>query len=96
MSEQNGLPVPTLTELSRDENLLTATPKSQIANESDGSIGSHLLFGLGTLLFVAPMLIPGIPMKWLAVTYVGLMCMVIVGYMLWRAFSALKARQLRR
>jgi hypothetical protein len=102
MSELNSLPIASLGLLpanaksSSDENLLTVTSKSESVNESDGSIGSHLLFGLGALLFVLPMLIPGLPMKWLAVTYIGLMCMTIVGYILWSAFSALKARQLRR
>lgn len=96
MSVQNVLPVPTLTELSLDEHLLPVAPKSQLANDSDGSIGSHLLFGLGTLIFASPMLIPGIPLSWLAVTYVGLMAVVVVGFTVWSVFSSLKARMLPR
>lgn len=102
MSEQNGLPlvslvsVPESTESPQDEKVLAETPKSEVANASDGSIGSHLMFGLGTLLFVLPMLLPGIPMNWLAVFYVGLILVGIAGYMLWSAFSALKTRWLHR
>jgi hypothetical protein len=42
------------------------------------------------------MLLPGIPMNWLVVFYVGLMLVGIVGYLLWSAFSSLKTRWLRR
>jgi hypothetical protein len=102
MSEQNRLPIvslvsiPDSTKLSPDENLLTEAPKSEMSTESDGSIGSRFLYGLGTLLFVLPMLLPGIPMNWLVVFYVGLMLVGIVGYLLWSAFSSLKTRWLRR
>lgn len=96
MSVQNVLSAPTLTELSLDEHLLPVAPKSQLANDSDGSIGSHLLFGVGALIFTSPMLIPGIPMSWLAMSYVGLMVVTVVGFAVWSVFSSLKARMLPR
>ena len=102
MSKQKGLPKagalssPEISELSLDEDLLAEAPKSEMNNESDGSIASHLMYGLGSLVLVLPMLLPGIPMSWLAVFYVGLIVVGIVGYMVWSAFSTLKTRRLRR
>jgi hypothetical protein len=102
MYEQKGLPNASKiskamsTDSSRDESHLDEVENKEIPNESDGSIGSHLMYGLGTLVFVLPMLLPGIPIKWLAEFYVGLIVLGIVGYMLWSALSALKTRWQRR
>jgi hypothetical protein len=92
LPEAGKVSKPGTTDFSADEGLLDETPKSVINNESDGSIGSHLMYGLGALVFALPMLLPGIPMNWLAEFYVGLMLAGIVGYMFWRALSALKTR----
>jgi hypothetical protein len=96
MFEENGSPAPAMAEVPQNGDILPAAPESKLANASDGSVGSHLLFGLGALLFVSPMLIPGIPLSWLAVAYVGLMGLAIVGYLFWSVFSALKARRQSR
>jgi hypothetical protein len=64
--------------------------------DHDGSVGSHLLFGLGTLAFVSPMLIPGIPLGWLSLAYGGLLLVAVVGYLVWSVFSRLKTRGSRR
>ncbi len=96
MLEKNSLPMSTMSESSVDEISLPVKTKSDIASESDGSVWSHLMFGFGSLLFVSPMMIPGIPLGWLAVVYSGLLGVAILGFMLWSAFNALKARQQRR
>jgi hypothetical protein len=74
---------------------LVVTPERKQVNEQDDSIGSHLLFGLGTLLFVFPMLIPGIPITWLAAGYLGLFVMTVIGAVFWAGFRALSSRSRR-
>lgn len=96
LPEAGNVSIPGSTEFSPDAALLDEAPKNVISNYSDGSLGSHLLYGLGALLMALPMLLPGIPMKGLAVFYAGLIGAGILGFMLWSAFSALKTRWLRR
>jgi len=102
MLKQNESPMQSMeladssAESSIVENRLSPVPRSKPTVEHDGSIWSHLWFGLGALVLVAPMLIPGIPMAWLAILYGGLVVGAFVAYMLWSGFSSLKARWSRR
>ncbi len=79
-----------------EEKRSAPAPKSKNTDESDGSIWSHLLFGVGTLVFVLPMLIPGIPMVGLVAIYGGLFAAVIIGFVLWSVFNRLKERRPKR
>lgn len=71
------------------EELSTSDTRSGIesrkagAVESEGSIWSHLAWGLGSLALVSPLFIPGIPMGTLMVAYLYLMGAVVVGCIIW-------------
>jgi hypothetical protein len=70
----------------------TKSPKAEASIASDGSVVSHLLFGLGTLVFVLPMLIPGIPMGTLVVVYGGMFVAVTLAFVVWSIVARLRER----
>jgi len=69
--------------------------KPAAAEVGNGSLASHLLFGLGTLVFVLPMLIPGIPMGTLVVIYGGMFVAVTLAFVLWSIVARTRERRPR-
>jgi len=65
------------------EGFSVTKPRDAGSHEPDGSVWSHLWFGLAMLALVLPLLIPGIPMNILVVVYVGLMGVVLAGCFIW-------------
>lgn len=98
MSIQNVSPAAGLEQVSEIVSLppvkseLAVTTETKKVYEQGGSIGSHLLFGLGTLVFLSPMLIPAIPITWLAAGYLALFVVAITGAVFWAGVRALNSR----
>ena len=84
-----------LNTLTAAENRASTAAKPAASDASDGSLVSHLLFGLGTLVFVLPMLIPGIPMGTLVVIYGGMFVAVTLAFVLWSVVARIRARRPR-
>ena len=101
MSIQNVSPAAGLEQVSEIVGLppvkaeLAVTTETKKVNEQGGSIGSHLLFGLGTLVFLSPMLIPGIPINWLAAGYLALFVLTVLAAVTWASIRALSSRSRR-
>jgi len=89
MSAKNVLSPHSKEESAAGEELSPSDSRSNIESrkapsvEADGSIWSHLLWGLGTLALVSPWFIPGISMNFLIVAYLSLMGAVLVGCIIW-------------
>jgi hypothetical protein len=101
MSIQNVSPAAGLQQVSEGVGLppvkaeLVVTTETKQVSEQGGSTGSHLLFGLGTLVFLSPMLIPGIPMNWLAAGYLAWFVVVVTGAVFWAGIRAVSSRSRR-
>lgn len=67
---------------------LPAKESRDTPDEQSGSVWSHLLFGLVTLVVVSPMIIPGIPMNYLVVLYLSLMGLCLVSLVIWNFINA--------
>lgn len=61
----------------------------------EGSLGSHLMFGLGMLVFLIPMLIPGLSMVWLSIVYGSLIFALVAGFALWSIAGSFRSRRSR-
>ncbi len=68
---------------------------SRKAVEHEGSLLSHLLYGLGTLLFVLPLFLPGVSMFWLTIAYGSLIGGLAIGLVFWALIGSLKNRRRR-
>lgn len=80
-------------EAATQKNQAKSAPKVSVADASEGSFLSHLLFGLGTLVFVLPMLIPGVSMVLMAVVYGGMFIAMTVAFVIWSIVARLKERR---
>ena len=65
-----------------EENQLPHPSSGRSPDAHDGSLGSHLMFGLGTRVFLIPMLIPGLSMVWLSIVYGSLILVLVAGIVL--------------
>jgi hypothetical protein len=68
---------------------------SRKAVEQEGSLLSHLLYGLGTLLFVLPLFLPGVSMFWLTIAYGSLVGGLAIGLVFWALLNTLRNRRHR-
>lgn len=75
------------------DNFSVVKSKGVDHDEDSGSIWSHLIFGLGTLVLVAPLFIPGIPMKFLMIGYVALTGVILVGCLIWNFLNGRPPRR---
>jgi hypothetical protein len=78
-----------------EKNRASTAAKPEAGEVGNGSLASHLLFGLGTLVFVLPMLIPGIPMGTLVVIYGGMFVAVTLAFVLWSVVARIRERRPR-
>lgn len=64
-------------------------------HEHEGTLASHLVYGLGTLLFVLPLCLPGMSMFWLTVVYGSIIGALAIGMVFWVLAGSLMNRRRR-